>query len=200
MSYGEFTRNRQGLLLLTGAVVQLILTSLAFHLDQRFKREIDLLTYHSTQQLKLLDQLYEVVERRISALVANGQLAPSASKKKDIESLEAWISELLTELLNLIDTEKLPKQSYVLSLERLRDKLIPDSVNPSENTVVDTNAKSAPGVYVKTDRMTKSVVNPILHWTNNKSKTTQVTPKKKAKKADNTLKIRIGSQLYKDSF
>ncbi|MFD0717413.1 hypothetical protein [Paenibacillus sp. GCM10027626] len=200
MSYGEFTKNRQGLLLLTGAVVQLILTSTAFHQDQRFKREMDLLTYHSTQQLILLDQLYEVVQQRIYASLAYGQLAPPASEKKEMEMLEAWISKLLTEFLNLIDTEKLPKPSYVLSLERLRDKLIPDSVNPCENTSTVPTAKSASDVYVKTGRMTKSVVNPILHWTKNKSKTTQVTPEKKANKAGNPFKIQIGTQVYKGSF
>ncbi|CAH8712385.1 hypothetical protein M5W83_27615 [Paenibacillus thiaminolyticus] len=197
MPYGEFTKIRQGLLLLTGAVLQLIITAL--HLDQRFKRERDLLAYHRTKQIELLNQLYEIIHLRIGTLFGCGQLTPSDSEIKEMKVLEAWISELLIELLNLSDIGELPKQPYILSLERLRNKLIPSSVIPGVSpaaNALSVPSKKSPEVYVEREKITKSVVNPILHWTKEKSKTTQVTSKKKARKAVNTLKIQIGTQMY----
>ncbi|OAB30301.1 hypothetical protein PMSD_21225 [Paenibacillus macquariensis subsp. defensor] len=200
MQYEEVIKIKQGLLMLTGAVVQLIYTSTTLDLDQNFKREIGLLAYHRTKQIELLNQLHEVIHLRVSELSDNEPFPPAPSDYKETKVMEFSVGELLTELLDLIDHGSSPKAEYLLSVERLREKWVPTLLNKeTEPTTDDPPVVINAAVHVENvenvelKELTKSVINPILHWSKNKPK--KHTKQKNIRDKD-IYQIQIGSKTY----
>lgn len=190
MQYKEVTKSKQGFLMLTQAILQLIQTSNAMNLEQVPQRETTLLAYHRTKQSELLNQLFEVIQLRLIALSSNQQLSPSAdTDNKDIEIMEASVTELLTHFFSLKDTDSSPNEEYLLSIERLRKKMVPNPL--TTDTELSAN-KSLIEVKTEIKEITRSVVSPILHWT--KSAPNKTT-KPKNKKED-FYQIKIGSKIY----
>ncbi|BBI32693.1 hypothetical protein [Cohnella abietis] len=172
MLHREVTKSKQGLLMLVGAVVQLIQTSTAIDLDHMFKREISLLAYHRTKQTELLNQLYEVFLSRINALSTYEQPSPSASDSKELEIMEASLRELLTGLLKKEEEPQLPADHIVLN-------------EPIEAEPEDT---------AQSKEMTKNPTSPFLYLSKQDIKK---TTKQRNKRDANTFEIQIGSQAYK---
>ncbi|WP_143101122.1 hypothetical protein [Paenibacillus sp. 1_12] len=183
-------KSRQSFLRLTEAILQLIQTSNAINLEQVPQRETSLLAYHRTKQSELLNQLFEVIQLRIIALSSSQQLSPSDdSDNKQSEIMEVSVTDLLTQFFSLKDTDYSPNEEYLLSIERLRKKLFPNSL--TQDTELSANK---PVVQIKTEikEIRRSVVSPILHWTKN-------APNKTARlknKEEDFYQIRIGSKIY----
>ncbi|MEK8132663.1 hypothetical protein WMW72_32760 [Paenibacillus filicis] len=198
MSSWEITKNKQGLLLLTGAVIQLIQASTFLKLDHRFQREISMLAYHRVRQIELLNELFEVIRLRTSALLACGEFTSTISEIAETARIEASVSELMTQFLVLPDIGAFPKEAYILSMERLREKMTPGL--PATGLTVEAEVTTSQAIGTlpeskKGRRLNRGAVNPILKWTKLKKNTKSVK-----KKNTDSFQIQIGSQTYNGFF
>lgn len=200
MLNGELAKSKHGLLMLTGAIVQLIQASNVFKQNSLLKRETDLLTYHKTKQTKLLIQLHDIIILQISTLSAYEQTTHLSSETEEMKSIQSSTLELLTQFLKSTDAEALPKEQYILSIEQLRDKLLPVLLsNEGIDDEVELDLESDINHEINKElskeirKITKNVAPPMLSWIKDKPKKVN---KEKGKKDDQSIYIRIGSQSY----
>lgn len=199
MPYVEVANSKHSLLLLTRAVVQLIQSSTEFNKEHMISTEIHILTYQKSKQAELLNQLFEVILLQIRALSAYDQDIPSVYEYNDIETMESSLWILLTQLLDLSKLEISPKEEYILSIERLRSKLIQPTSKHNEESPMVPLLESQSNEIVEIKERTSSIIDPILHWSKNEPNKPSKQRKNNNNKNrdDQSFQIKIGSMYYK---
>lgn len=199
MQMGEVMKSKRGFLMLTCAIINLIKASTTIHSDPLLKREHDLTAYHRTKQTELLNQLYEVILLRVNSFSSFDSISFTSENNK-LQSLELSTWEVLTEFLSLVDTESSPKEAYIFSIERLCEKLQPITQKPEAIQATDLVSniirETVSEVRVESKRI-KIFASPILQWSN---KSPKKTNKQKKKKTDDSVRIKIGSKIYKEFY